>query len=75
MEPGRTTPRSKFYAIKYHWFRSWLKPKVNEIQYIETSSQKADAMQRWAKRGQKHRQGRQGRGTAGEMSRCVSDGQ
>jgi hypothetical protein len=24
--PGRTTPRSKFYAIKYHWFRwsRWL---------------------------------------------------
>ena len=26
MEPGRTTPRSKFYAVKYHWFRSHLKP-------------------------------------------------
>jgi hypothetical protein len=24
LEPGRTTPRSKFYAIKHHWFRSWL---------------------------------------------------
>jgi hypothetical protein len=44
MEPGRTTPRSKFYAIKYHWFRSWLKPKEIEIQYIETSSQKADML-------------------------------
>jgi len=21
-EPGRTTPRSKFYAVKYHWFHS-----------------------------------------------------
>jgi hypothetical protein len=24
LEPGRNTPRSKFYAIKLHWFRSWL---------------------------------------------------
>jgi hypothetical protein len=33
LEPGRTTPRSKFYAIKHHWFRSWLKPKEIELQY------------------------------------------
>jgi hypothetical protein len=44
LEPGRTTPRSKFYAIKFHWFRSWLKPKEIEIQYIETSFQKADML-------------------------------
>ena len=44
LEPGRTTPRSKFYAIKYHWFRSWLKPKEIEIQYIDTSLQKADML-------------------------------
>jgi hypothetical protein len=25
LEPGRTTPRSKLYAIKMHWFHSWLK--------------------------------------------------
>jgi hypothetical protein len=31
MEPGRQTPRSKFYAIKYHWFRSWLKPKQKRV--------------------------------------------
>ena len=42
MEPGRHTPRSKFYAIKYHWFRSWLKPKSIELQYCKTSEQKAD---------------------------------
>ena len=29
MEPGRMTPRSKFYAIKYHWFRSHLKTQQN----------------------------------------------
>jgi hypothetical protein len=42
LEPGRTTPRSKFYAIKNHWFRSWLKPKEIELQYIESKKQKAD---------------------------------
>jgi hypothetical protein len=44
LEPGRTTPRSKFYAIKFHWFRSWLKPKEIEIQYIDTKQQKADIL-------------------------------
>ena len=42
LEPGRNTPRSKFYALKYHWFRSWLKPKSIELQYIDTKEQKAD---------------------------------
>lgn len=42
MEPGRNTPRSKFYAIKMHWFRSWLKPRVVELKYIESKQQKAD---------------------------------
>ena len=42
LEPGRNTPRSKFYALKYHWFRSWLKPKEIELQYIDTKDQKAD---------------------------------
>jgi hypothetical protein len=44
MEPGRQTPRSKFYAIKFHWFRSWLKPKHIEIKYIESQLQKADIL-------------------------------
>jgi hypothetical protein len=44
LEPGRHTPRSKFYAIKFHWFRSWLKPNEIEIVYIESSSQKADML-------------------------------
>ena len=42
LEPGRTTPRSKFYAIKWHWFRSWLKPKEIELEYIDTKEQKAN---------------------------------
>jgi hypothetical protein len=44
MEPGRQTPRSKFYAIKYHWFRSWLKPNSIEIKYVESQMQKADML-------------------------------
>ena len=42
LEPGRNTPRSKFYAIKMHWFRSWLKPREIELEYIESKKQKAD---------------------------------
>jgi len=42
MEPGRHTPRSKFYAIKLHWFRSKLKPNAIELQYIKSEDQKAD---------------------------------
>ena len=42
MEPGRNTPRSKFYALKKHWFRSHLKPNEIELEYIDTKLQKAD---------------------------------
>ena len=42
LEPGRNTPRSKFYALKLHWFRSWLKPKAIEIVHCPTKDQKAD---------------------------------
>ena len=42
--PGRVTPRSKFYALKMHWFRSWLKPNEIEIAYINTKLQKADML-------------------------------
>jgi len=44
MEPGRYTPRSKHYAVKYHWFRSHLKPNQVEVQKIETDFQRADIM-------------------------------
>jgi hypothetical protein len=43
-EPGRQTPRSKFYPIMYHWFRSWLKPKQIEVTYVESNLQKADML-------------------------------
>jgi hypothetical protein len=42
LEPGRHTPRSKFYALRLHWFRSWLKPNQIEIIFISTKLQKAD---------------------------------
>ena len=44
MEPGRTTPRSKHYAVKIHWFRSKLKPNRIEVVKIDTSLQRADIL-------------------------------
>ena len=44
MEPGRMTPRSKFYAIKYHWFRSHLKPNKISVEKIATDKQRADIL-------------------------------
>ena len=42
LEPGRHTPRSKFYALRLHWFRSWLKPRQIELIHCPTKDQKAD---------------------------------
>jgi hypothetical protein len=42
LEPGQHTPRSKFYALKLHWFRSWLVPRQIEIIHCPTADQKAD---------------------------------
>ena len=39
---GRDTPRSKFYALKLHWFRPWLESKAVEIIYCKSEEQKAD---------------------------------
>ena len=44
LEPGRTTPRSKHYAVKIHWFRSYLKPNHIEIVKIDTKEQRADIL-------------------------------
>ena len=41
-ENGCHTPRSKLYAIKLHWFQSWLKPKAIEVICIPTHEQKSD---------------------------------
>ena len=42
LEAGRMTPRSKHYAVKYHWFRSHLAPNSVEVEKIATDEQKAD---------------------------------
>jgi hypothetical protein len=42
LEPGQHTPRSKFYDVKVHWFRSHLKPDYIEVKKIETKFQLAD---------------------------------
>jgi hypothetical protein len=44
LEPGRCTPRSKHYAVKIHWFRSYLKPNHIEIMKIDTKEQRADIL-------------------------------
>ena len=44
MEPGRTTPRSKHYAVKIHWFRSKVKPNKIVVVKIDTSLQRADIL-------------------------------
>ena len=42
LEPGQMTPRSKHYAIKYHWIRSHLKSNNIELNKVDTKEQKAD---------------------------------
>jgi hypothetical protein len=42
MEPGRMTPGSKWFGIKYHWFRSKLKPNSIDIINIASADQRAD---------------------------------
>lgn len=44
LEPGRVTPRSKFYAVKMHWFRSQLQPNNIIVVKVATKDQKADIM-------------------------------
>ena len=44
LEPGRHTVRSKFYALRLHWFRKWVHNPENNItiQFVGTDLQKAD---------------------------------
>jgi len=42
LEPGRMTPRSKHYGVKYHWFRSHLQPNNIQVCKIDTLDQQAD---------------------------------
>ena len=44
LEPGRSTSRTKFFAVKLHWFRSHLKPKQIEVKRIDSCDQKADLL-------------------------------
>ena len=44
MQVGQYTPRSKHYAVKYHWFRSKLQETRTTIKYIESNQQKADIL-------------------------------
>ena len=48
LPPGRVTPRSKFFDVKYHWFREMLREhsKSMKVVRIDTKSQLADA---WTK--------------------------
>ena len=42
LEPRRMTPRSKPYAVKYHWFRVELEPRNVELVKIATANQLGD---------------------------------
>ena len=44
LEPGRMTPRSNHYGVKYHWFREHLKPNNIEVLKIDTKDQQADML-------------------------------
>ena len=44
LEPGRTTSRSKHFAIKYHWFREQLAPNNIEVLKVETKDQIANIL-------------------------------
>jgi len=42
LEPKRMTPRSKHYAIKYHWFREQLGPRNIILVKVDTHNQLGD---------------------------------
>jgi hypothetical protein len=42
LEPRRMTPRSKHYAIKYHWFREQIGPRQIELIKFDTNDQLGD---------------------------------
>ncbi len=42
LEPRRMTPRSKHYAVKYHWFREELDPRNVELIKIASADQLGD---------------------------------
>jgi hypothetical protein len=42
LEPCQMTPRSKHYAIKYHWFREHIGPRKIELMKISSENQLGD---------------------------------
>eukprot|EP00956_Cyclotella_meneghiniana_P016664 scaffold26464_cov80-Cyclotella_meneghiniana.AAC.2 len=42
LEPKRMTPRSKHYAIKYHWFREQIGPRNIQLEKVASSEQLGD---------------------------------
>ena len=42
LEPKRMTPRSKHYAIKYHWFREQIGPRNIKLVKVDTHDQLGD---------------------------------
>ena len=44
IEPGRFTPISKHYSVKFHWFCSYVKPKSIAVNKIETKEKKVDIL-------------------------------
>ena len=42
LEPKRMTPRSKHYAIKYHWFREQIGPRNIILVKVDTHDQLGD---------------------------------
>ncbi len=42
LEPRRMTPRSKHYAVKYHWFREHISPRNIQLVIISSSDQLGD---------------------------------
>jgi hypothetical protein len=53
LEPGRSTPRSKHYAVKLHWFRSKLDsdgPHPITVEKISTEIHRADILTKGSSR-------------------------
>ena len=44
LEMPRMTPRSKHYAVKYHWFRTHLEPNGITIERVDSSNNIADLL-------------------------------
>jgi len=42
LEPRRMTLRSKHYAVKYHWFRTHIKPKNITLHKVDSTNQLGD---------------------------------